>query len=131
MSLIEKLSDQLSKEVISFIQSWMMLDKAHELLFHKYRMKLFKIISKDGKSVNEKLHSLCRQTAARCIFDIKEVISDKVMGETVSSYIMAQVIIGLNNHYSKILNLQLDIVEAENETLENKNDNLSEKLKHH
>lgn len=114
MIRIDTLCAEFTEEVIVFIKEWMKLGQADEINFHKYRMRLLSQIAQDDDSVIVRLLTLCKKSGARSSFDIQEVISDKMIGDTTARYIFAKLIEGLNNEYLSLLEKESDIIKAEN-----------------
>jgi gas vesicle protein len=125
---LEDICNQLSREVIIFLKEWIKVCEETEASFHKYRMRLLDMSSKEGNDVSSKLIAVCKKSGARVHFDIKEVISDKLIGESTASYIFAKLIQSLNHEYMDILEREMDIVKNENERMKDKINNMSVRL---
>ena len=114
---LDEVCSQLSKEVIIFIKEWIKISGEDEASFHRFRMKLLDMASKSGPKTKDKLIELCKRSGARIEFELKEVVSDKLIGDTVAGYIFARLILALNYEY-------LDILERESEVMKRENDQL-------
>lgn len=117
---LEEICNQLSREVIVFLKEWLKICEETESSFHKYRMRLLDMASKEGNDVSTKLLAVCKKSGARIYFDIKEVISDKMIGEATANYIFAKLIQKLNHEYMDILEREMEIVKNENEKMKDR-----------
>lgn len=127
---IESISISLSTEVYGYIQSWMKECHAENADFHRYRMKLLYSINSHEKTV-DKLISLIERVNSKNGFDIYEVISDKMMGESIAKYILSCIMLKLNDEYIKSLDHEIDRVMAENNILNKRHSELKIKIGHH
>lgn len=114
---LEEICSQLSKEVIIFIKEWIKISGEEEASFHRFRMKLLDMAAKSGPKTKDKIIELCKRSGARIEFELREVVSDKLIGESVAGYIFARLILALNYEY-------LDILERESEVMKRENDQL-------
>jgi hypothetical protein len=119
---------QLSREVIIFLKEWLKICEEPESMFHKYRMRLLEIAANEGSDISTKLLAVCKKSGARVHFEIKEVISDKLIGESTASYIFAKLIESLNYEYMDILEREMDVVKNENDRMKDKITNMSIRL---
>lgn len=128
--LLEKLSENFASEVISHIKSWMKLSDAEDIKFHFYRMKLFQTITGED-TAKKRLLVLLDRVATKNKTKITELMKDKGLGETAAKFVLAAVIIALNKEYEKILDHELDKIEADSRSLGLRMIKLKEKLSHH
>lgn len=125
---LEEMCSQLSKEVIIFIKEWIKISGEDEASFHRFRMKLLNMASKSGPTTKDKLMELCRRSGARVEFDIRQVVSDKLIGDSVAGYIFARLILALNYEYLDILEREKEVMSRENESLKSTIDRMSNRL---
>jgi hypothetical protein len=79
----------------------------------------------------EKLVLLLDKTSSRIKFAVLEALSDKGLGEAISKYIFARLMIALNEEYRKILDHESDRVKSEIYILLERSSGLKTKIGHH
>lgn len=127
---IDNLALRFGNDVVEYIGNWMRGAGADDVDFHRYRMRLFSAFSAANSS-SEKLILLINKVSPRMKFELLEVISDKVMGESISRYIFARIMVALNEAYRKALDHEIDRVKAEINTLQQRTSELKVKIDHH
>jgi hypothetical protein len=130
MSFVDKVAEELSQDVIDHIHRWMKLSYAEDIKFHYFRMRLLEGLNSENK-IGKKLISLCEKITTKTTFDIIQIVSDKLMGDSVAKYIFAKIIIALNTHYLKIIDAEEDKIKAENVMIGNKLLKLKNKISQH
>jgi hypothetical protein len=128
MIRIDTLCAEFTEEVIVFIKEWMKIGQADEINFHRYRMRLLAQITQEDDSTIVRLLTLCKKSGARSSFDIQEIVSDKMIGDSTARYIFAKLLVGLNNEYLDLLEKESDNIKAENHVLKEKADKLYAKI---
>ena len=128
MNKLDELAANLSAEIIGLLHYWIKVDQAKDIQFHEYRMKLLNPIGNSGLTVTERLLALVGSSNSRFIFEVREVVSDKMLGETTSRYIFAKIIGYLNAEYLRMLDKEMEMTESENDLLINRTNKLSERL---
>lgn len=127
---IDILATRLGNDISEYIRNWMRGAKAEDIDFHRYRMRLFSLTS-TADSVTEKLVMLADKTSPRLRFEILEVTGDKVMGESISRYIFARIMVILNESYQKVLEHEVDRVKSEINILLDRSSGLKTKIGQH
>lgn len=128
MIRLDTLCAEFTEEVIVFIKEWMKIGQADEINFHKYRMRLLAQITQEDDSTVIRLLTLCKKSGARSSFDIQEIVSDRMIGDSTAKYIFAKLLEGLNNEYLDLLEKESDNIKAENHILTKKADQLYSKI---
>ena len=130
MRHIDKLSEELADDVINHLIKWMGLTASEDIKFHFYRMRLLESMNSEPLMA-KKLLLLCDRITTKCKFDTAQAVSDKVMGEQVARYIFARILLKMNEHYLKILELEADKIKAENNSVGMKVIQLKTKIEQH
>jgi len=127
---IELIAKNLADEVVSYIRSQMEDSMARETEFHEFRMNFLYRFS-DNPTTTEKLYSVADSIKSPHRFDLVEITSDKNMGESLSRFIFSKVILRMNEEWKKILEYELDRVNAETNTLLAKHSVFRDKIGQH
>jgi hypothetical protein len=127
---VDVLAIKFSNDVVDYIRNWMRGARAEDLDFHKYRMRLLLSLS-EASTTMEKLVLLLDKTSSRIKFAVLEALSDKGLGEAISKYIFARLMIALNEEYRKILDHESDRVKSEIYILLERSSGLKTKIGHH
>lgn len=127
---LESISLSFATDVYHYLQSWMKECHAENADFHRFRMRLLCSINDHEKTV-DKLLSLVEKVNSKNGFDIYEVISDKIMGESIAKYILSCIMLRLNDEYLKTLDHEIDRVTVENNILNKRHSELKIKIGQH
>lgn len=127
---VDDLAIKFGNDIIDYLHRWMRDNYAEDTDFHRYRMRLLTSFA-DAESTSEKLIMLSVKISPSLKFRIMELVSDKIMGESMARYIFAKIMIKLNQEYKKILEFEADKVGAEINNLNNRVTGLSAKIGQH
>lgn len=127
---LDLLALRLGRDIVDYILNWMRGNHAEEADFHRYRMKLLFSLADETTSAG-KIIALTKKTAPDLVFDVREYVSDKVLGESIARYIFSKIMLRLNEKYKKILEFEAEKIGAEINVLNQKMAGLKVKIGQH
>jgi hypothetical protein len=127
---VDMLAIKFGNDVVDYIRNWMRGANAEDVDFHRYRMKLLTSLS-GSNSTTDKIIILSSKVSPGLAFDVIEIVSDKIMGESIARYIFGKIMIRLNEEFKKILEYESDKVGSEINVLNQRISGLRKKIDQH